>query len=218
MQTKIPEMLSPLLFPAVLPACFAAPFLPLPPVKLKAGMDEEARQRRLLGKEALPPPAHGSEVLRQIVLKACAYEPGDRYRSAADMLADLNAYSENRTISTKVKYEENSEDRPVTSDHAPISVVHNENKTEQQAVTNIIPIMRDESRTSKPWLSSTNTAIVLPGGTERQATTDIIPIMRDESRTSKPWLSSANTVDVLADKKEPKFLHKLVQKIHKSKC
>ena len=230
------------------------PFLPLPPVKLKAGMDEEARQRRLLGKEALPPPAHGSEVLRQIVLKACAYEPGDRYRSAADMLADLNAYSENRTISTKVKYEENSEDRPVTSDHAPISVVHNENKTEQQAVTNIIPIMRDESRTSKPWLSSTNTAIVLPGGTERQATTDIIPIMRDESRTSKPWLSStntaivlpggterqattdiipimrdesrtskpwlssANTVDVLADKKEPKFLHKLVQKIHKSKC
>ena len=65
------------------------PFLPLPPVKLKAGMDEEARQRRLSGKEPLPLPAHGSEALKNIVMKACAYDPANRYRSAGEMLEDI---------------------------------------------------------------------------------------------------------------------------------
>lgn len=64
------------------------PFMPLPPAKLKAGQDEEARHRRLSG-EKLPAPAHGSATLKQIVLKACAYDPKDRYTSAAAMLDDL---------------------------------------------------------------------------------------------------------------------------------
>ena len=66
------------------------PFMPLPPVKLGAGMDEEARHRRLSG-EKLPPPVHGSDELKRIVLKACAYDPKDRYTSAAAMLEDLNS-------------------------------------------------------------------------------------------------------------------------------
>ena len=65
------------------------PFMPLPPAKLMAGQDEDARYRRLSG-EALPAPAHGSEALKKIVLKACAYNPADRYDSAEAMLADLN--------------------------------------------------------------------------------------------------------------------------------
>jgi len=64
------------------------PFLPLPPAKLNIAMDEKARMRRLNG-EPLPPPAHGSEALKQIVLKACAYDVADRYTSASEMLADL---------------------------------------------------------------------------------------------------------------------------------
>ena len=64
------------------------PFLPLPPEKLKAGMEESARNRRLSG-EQLPPPAHGSEELKRIVLKACAYDSKDRYASAAEMLEDI---------------------------------------------------------------------------------------------------------------------------------
>lgn len=66
------------------------PFMPLPPEKLRAGMDEQSRMRRLSG-EPLPPPAHGSEKLKQIVLKACAFDPKERYQTAAEMLADLNA-------------------------------------------------------------------------------------------------------------------------------
>ncbi len=65
------------------------PFLPLPPEKIYASIEDEAMQRRLCG-EQLPPPAHGSERLKQIVLKACAYDPKDRYSSAAEMLNALH--------------------------------------------------------------------------------------------------------------------------------
>ena len=60
------------------------PFMPLPPAKILAGQDEQARQRRLTG-ERLPPPAHGSAMLKKIVLKACAYAPEDRFGSAEEM-------------------------------------------------------------------------------------------------------------------------------------
>lgn len=66
------------------------PFMPLPPQKLTAGIDEQARSRRLSG-EPLPPPADGSEELKRIVLKACAYDPKNRYHTAEEMLANLNA-------------------------------------------------------------------------------------------------------------------------------
>ena len=71
------------------------PFLPLPPEKLSAGMEEKARLRRFQG-EPLPAPAYGSEGLKRIVLRACAYDPRDRYRTAEEMLEDLTALQEGR--------------------------------------------------------------------------------------------------------------------------
>lgn len=50
----------------------------------------EALRRRYSG-EDLPMPAKGSHRLKQIVLKACAYRPSDRYTSANEMYADLEA-------------------------------------------------------------------------------------------------------------------------------
>ena len=64
------------------------PFMPLPPAKLKVVQEEDARRRRLSG-ERLPSPAHGNAALKQIILKACAYDPKDRYASAIAMLDDL---------------------------------------------------------------------------------------------------------------------------------
>ena len=66
------------------------PFLPLPPAKLRVGAEEEARNRRLSG-ETLPEPAHGPDWLKRIVLKACAYDPRDRYQTAREMRLDLMA-------------------------------------------------------------------------------------------------------------------------------
>ena len=73
------------------------PFLPLPPERLRAGMDEAARNRRLAG-EAFGPPAHGSDQLKQIVMKACAYDPAERYRTAQEMLDDLNLLQSDHTM------------------------------------------------------------------------------------------------------------------------
>ena len=70
------------------------PFWPLPPQRPNAVMEEEAKQRRLSG-ETIPPPAHGSEVLKRIVLKACAFDPAARYASAEEMLSALNAHEQN---------------------------------------------------------------------------------------------------------------------------
>ena len=64
------------------------PFVPLPPVTPTASLEEEARLRRFKG-EPVPAPAHGSEELKQIILKACAYDPKERYQSAEAMLRDL---------------------------------------------------------------------------------------------------------------------------------
>lgn len=72
------------------------PFMPLPPAKILAGQDEQARQRRLSG-EKLPPPAHGSRELQRIVLKACAYDPKDRYHTADEMLEDLKGLENRQT-------------------------------------------------------------------------------------------------------------------------
>ena len=71
------------------------PFMPLPPEKLKDGMDEESRKRRLSG-ERLPTPAHGSKNLKEIVLKACAFDPKDRYQTAREMREDLARLSGGR--------------------------------------------------------------------------------------------------------------------------
>ena len=89
------------------------PFIPLPPAKLGAGMDEEARRRRLSG-EKIPAPAHGSDELKRIVLKACAYDPKERYASPAALLDDLNklnggAAAISPVIIPNMKDEENQE-------------------------------------------------------------------------------------------------------------
>ena len=66
------------------------PFLPLPPSIPTGAQRQQAQDRRLSG-EPLPPPIDGSEALRKIVLKACAFSPAERYRSAEEMQAALQS-------------------------------------------------------------------------------------------------------------------------------
>lgn len=65
------------------------PFLPLPPKSPTYDETETARHRRFIG-EKLPEPKNGSEALKRIVLKACAFDPKERYASAQEMLEALN--------------------------------------------------------------------------------------------------------------------------------
>ena len=73
------------------------PFVPLPPQRIRPMDEENARRRRLNG-ESLPAPIHGSEDLKQIVLKACAYEPKDRYQSVREMLEALQNVDLEKTV------------------------------------------------------------------------------------------------------------------------
>ena len=65
-----------------------SPFMPLPPAPAVASQEDEARAKRFNG-TPIPAPAHGSEDLKRIVLKACAYDSKDRFQSAEEMLSAL---------------------------------------------------------------------------------------------------------------------------------
>lgn len=66
------------------------PFLPLPPVIPTPSDLDKAKCLRFSG-EPLSEPVNGSSRIKQIILKACAFETGKRYATAEDMLADLNS-------------------------------------------------------------------------------------------------------------------------------
>ena len=68
------------------------PFICLPPDIPTSEELNHARKRRFRG-EKLPAPAHGSEMLKQIVLKACEFDPKARFSSAEEMLARLTYIS-----------------------------------------------------------------------------------------------------------------------------
>ena len=64
------------------------PFLPSAPNPITFADRENALCQRMKG-EILPPPANASKEFADIILKACAYKPEERYRTAADMLEDI---------------------------------------------------------------------------------------------------------------------------------
>ena len=64
------------------------PFLPPLPQPITFADRENALSRRIKG-ETLPPPVNACKEFSDIILKACAYKPEERYRTAADMLEDV---------------------------------------------------------------------------------------------------------------------------------
>ena len=68
----------------------ALPFLPLPPQMPSPDEMQEALLRRMRG-EALPRPADGGRALQDVVLKACAYRPEDRYATPEELRRALKA-------------------------------------------------------------------------------------------------------------------------------
>ena len=85
------------------------PFMPQPPQPTTAALEEEARVRRF-GGERLPVPVNGSWQLKAVVLKACAYDPRERYASAAELLIALQDVRDDRMPAKKEK----PQDKPVS--------------------------------------------------------------------------------------------------------
>ena len=73
------------------------PFLPLSK-KIPSGLQrQEAQDRRFSGEE-IPAPLNGSLELTRIVLKACAFNPEDRYHSVQELAEDLRNLPRNASI------------------------------------------------------------------------------------------------------------------------
>ena len=76
------------------------PFLPLGK-KIPSGVQrQEAQDRRFSGEE-IPAPINGSLELTRIVLKACAFDPKERYHTVQELAEDLKffpRYSEKRAL------------------------------------------------------------------------------------------------------------------------
>lgn len=67
------------------------PFLSLDKQLITYRDKETALARRMAG-EKMPVPVNASAAFSHIILKACAYEPGKRYRKPEDMLRDLEKF------------------------------------------------------------------------------------------------------------------------------
>lgn len=74
------------------------PFLPQPPEMITYNKSEEALTRRMRGEE-LPPPVNASKELARIILKACSFDPANRYSSPAQLRREL----ENLLIATETQ-------------------------------------------------------------------------------------------------------------------
>lgn len=73
------------------------PFLPAAPAQIEFSDRENALTKRVQG-EPLPAPCNASEEFAEIILKACAYDSMDRYRTAAEMLEALRGENLNKVI------------------------------------------------------------------------------------------------------------------------
>lgn len=67
------------------------PFQPLPPDKVTVEDAETANYKRL-NSISFPRPVDASPMLASIILKACAYQPEERYKNAADLQESLLKY------------------------------------------------------------------------------------------------------------------------------
>ena len=82
-----------------------APFLPAPPAPITHADREMSLSRRICG-DPLPAPANADSRLAQVILKACAFWPADRYQTASQMRADLEALMDSHTPVTAVAEED----------------------------------------------------------------------------------------------------------------
>lgn len=87
------------------------PFFPPAPNPITYQDKEIAMTRRMQG-ESFPPPMYGSEGLKKVILKACAYHPSNRYKTAWEMLEALNFCNQNDFVETGERIEKRIQESP----------------------------------------------------------------------------------------------------------
>ncbi|MBQ6583123.1 MAG: protein kinase, partial [Mogibacterium sp.] len=88
------------------------PFLPPYPTPIKYTDTEQANLMRITGRE-MEPPCNAKDALGDIILKACAYDPEDRYQHAFEMRQALEDYLAAQTVRKAPQAEETEDDGTV---------------------------------------------------------------------------------------------------------
>ena len=78
------------------------PFMPQHPDPVGYQDGEKAFTERMAGEKPVPAPRTGSDGLKAVVLKACAYDPAERYADAGEMLNDLKALEDGTSAAAPV--------------------------------------------------------------------------------------------------------------------
>ena len=93
---------------------FRLPFLPPFPEPIRHRDKEEANRKRMCGEE-MPLPCNATGELGKVVLKACAYDPEDRYKSAAEFREALESAAVEKTVLSQPIFDEDTADSSTLS-------------------------------------------------------------------------------------------------------
>ena len=143
------------------------PFVPLPPTAVEASDLAIAREQRLRG-DPLPEPLHGSQALKNVVMRACADDPAQRYASVEEFRAALLAVAR-RTAAAQPQQPVRRE-TPAPAPAAAGTFPGSKPKAQRKAV----PV---ETEDAQPKRSSKKTAAIILGSLVVVALIALILIM-----------------------------------------
>ena len=129
-----------------------APFLPDYPTPLTHTDKENAFARRMRG-ERLPDITRIPKPLNDVVKKACAYEPFERYRSASEFKAALNSILRSNAPVEAVPFSYNDSYQPPSNidPMAPVTVIPSNNPSTAPSYQPLIqPVPSAETMAKKP--------------------------------------------------------------------
>lgn len=169
------------------------PFMPLPPAITNYGDEEKAKQRRFSG-EAIPAPKNGSATLKAIILKACAYDPKERYQTAAEMLRDIESVLEKPEPSSLMTHTPEPPALFIPEQEAPESLAPS--VSEQEASEISVPSVSEQETSESSVLS-------VP---EQETPAHATPLVQElELPTPKKENSEKTPANKQGEKKKRKF-------------
>lgn len=133
------------------------PFFPPAPQPITYQDKENAMVRRMQG-DAFPRPLYGSELLKDVILKACAYNSSDRYRTAWEMLDALNRCGQQSYTQQAEKVEIEEEPKAIKK-----PVMRNEEEKDSKDSNKIVK-EKDKKKGIRYILIAILSILILVGG------------------------------------------------------
>ena len=130
------------------------PFVPLPPTAVEASDLAIAREQRLRG-DPLPEPLHGSQALKNVVMRACADDPAQRYASVEEFRAALLAVARRAAAAQPQQAQAVRRETPAPKAAAADTFPGSKPKAQRKAV----PVETED--TEKPHNAKKTVAIIL---------------------------------------------------------